>query len=57
VADEVDVAEAATVLGMTERQVRRLLVGGRLAGRKHGTVWAVDVDSLAALALSRGAVA
>jgi excisionase family DNA binding protein len=50
------VEEAAEVLGVSERQVRRMLAGGRLAGSRFGVrSWAVDVDSLAASAQERGA--
>ena len=47
--------EAAKVLGVSGRQVRRMLADGRLVGVRLGTSWGVDADSLATVKLDRGA--
>jgi Helix-turn-helix domain len=47
------VTEASGALGVSERHVRRLCRGGRLAAERRGPVWTIDPDSLAGYALSK----
>lgn len=44
---EIDTAEASALLGITDRQVRRLAAAKVLVGRKHGTAWVLDRLSVA----------
>jgi hypothetical protein len=44
-------AEAAGRLGVSERRVRQLLQGGRLAGRKEAGRWFISTESLAELSV------
>lgn len=44
-------AEAAGRLGVSERRVRQLLQGGRLAGRKEAGRWFISTESIAELSV------
>jgi excisionase family DNA binding protein len=53
----VTVDQAAEVLRVSTSMVRRLCRAGQLAAQRRGSVWWIDGDSLAELALSRRRVA
>lgn len=50
----VGVAEAAEVLGVSERRVRQMLADGALDGRRVGRAWVIEADALRS-ARNRGA--
>ncbi|NSX37818.1 helix-turn-helix domain-containing protein [Pseudarthrobacter oxydans] len=54
-ADDLSAAEAAEVLGCTERRVRQLLAAERLQGRRVAGRWLVDAGSVGDYLLAREA--
>ena len=48
-----DTAAAAGLLGLSERRVRQLAVGGLLVGRKVGRQWLIDEGSITAYTVNR----
>lgn len=44
--DYISVKEATRKYGLSESQIRHLLIAGKLNGKKFAGVWMVDVSSL-----------
>ena len=51
--NDVNVSEAAKLLGVSARTVRRWIYRGRLQARRAGRAWSIDRLSLAALISKR----
>ena len=52
--DLVSVAEASKTLSVTEQQVRRLAISGKIQGKKISGAWVLSGDSVKALATASG---